>query len=391
MRPLRILHVMDKLSVDGSQIAGPARQLAYRLPAYPKDCCRTRVCGLREDEGARGFLEQHGVDTVCLGRGKFDVRVLQDLRRIAAEWQPTLLHLHGYASWTFGRLLGRLAAVPVVIQEHFIDPRMPSIQRLADRALGDQQQGAIAVSEAVKRFMVDERCVRTTPVEVIWNAVPVAAIRAASAAADAAALRASLGIPPEAPVVGIVGRLAREKGHDCFLETAARIRRRRPDAHFVIVGAGPLRARLERLSDSLELGGSVCFAGHQPDVVPYLSMFSVCVMPSLSEGFPLAALETLAAGTPAVLTDLDAYRGVYVDGQDVLIVPVNDPEATAAAALRLLDDPGLAERLAGNAQRVLSACTLEAVTSRYLALYERMLGRASARPRTGERVGDGRG
>ncbi len=373
MARLRVLHVMDKLSVDGSQIAGPARQLAYRLPAYPPDRCEALVCGLREDESAREFMMQCGVEVVCLGRSKFDPRVLKDLKRLADRWHPTLLHLHGYASWTFGRILGRQAGLPVVIQEHFIDPRMPAVQRLADRALKRRQQCAIAVSEAVKRFMVEQRCIRETPVEVIWNAVPVAAIRAEARAADSGALRAALDIPREAPVVGIVGRLAREKGHDCFLEAAARIRRQRPDTYFVIVGAGPLQGALQRLATSLDLDDRVRFAGHQSNVVPYLSMFSISVLPSLSEGFPLAALETLAAGTAAVLTDLDGYRGVYADERDALIVPVGNPDATAAAALRLLDDPALAERLVGNARRVLSNCTLEVVTSRYLDLYERVL------------------
>lgn len=370
---MRILHVMDKLSVDGSQIAGPARQLAYRLPAYPPGRCAAMVCGLREDASARAFMTQCGVEVACLGRGKFDLRVLHDLERLAARWRPTLLHLHGYASWTFGRILGRRIGVPVVIQEHFIDPRMPAVQRVADRVLCRQQQLAVAVSERVKRFMVEERHVRHTPIEVIWNAVPVEAIRAEAAAADTGALRASLGIPPDAPVVGIVGRLAREKGHACFLEAAAIIRAARPGVYFVVVGAGPLRGALEERARSLQLTERVRFVGHQPNVVPYLAAFTVAVLPSLSEGFPLAALEALAAGTPTVLTDLDAYRGVYTHGRDVLLVPVNDPAATATAALRLLDDPALAGRLVDNARRVLSACTLEAVTARYLGLYERLL------------------
>lgn len=371
MKQIRILNLLDKLSVGGSKIHGPARQLAYHIPNFP-DNHKVLICGFREDQAASEFLEQHGLEVVCLGRSKYDVRVLGDIQRLVREWEPTILHLHGYAAWTFGRIVGRRTGVPVVVQEHFIDERVPAIQKVADYALRKQQQLGIAVSGAVRKFMTDDRYIRHTPVEVIWNAIPVEDIRKEASTADNRQLRAALNIPAEGPVVGIVSRLAEGKGHDCFFQAAVRVRQARPDAHFVVVGEGPLRAALEQHAEKLGLGDRIRFVGHQANVVPFFSMFSVSVLPSISEGFHIAALESLAAGTPIVLADLEAYRGVYTDEENVLLVPVGDPAATASATLRILADPALAGRLVDNARQTLSACSLEAILPKYLNVYQRL-------------------
>jgi L-malate glycosyltransferase len=372
--PPRILHVMDKLSVGGSKIAGPARLVAYYAPQLSRGQCEVLLCSLRQDDSAKDFLTRVGVNVVCLDRGKYDLRALGDLQRLASRWRPSLLHLHGYASWTFGRVIGRQRGIPVVLQEHFVDDRVPLVQRAADWALRRRQQYAIAVSGPVKDFMIERRYLADTPVEVIWNAVPVEAIRRAGARSDPAQLRKSLGIPAGAPVVGIVGRLAEEKGHEYFLDIGARVASVRPDVHFVIVGEGPRRDLIEAHAARVGLAGRTHFAGHQDDVVPWLRLFSVSLMTSRREGFPAVPLESLAAGTPMVMTDLDVFRGVYTHEHDVLKIPLGNPETAASAVLRLLEDAGLVARLAENASQLLDACSVKTIVPKYAKIYRDLLG-----------------
>lgn len=371
--PPRILHIMDKLSVGGSKIAGPARLVSYYVPQRPAGQCDVLLCSLRQDDSAKEFLTQAGVDVVCLDRGKYDLRTLRDLQRLAARWRPSLLHLHGYASWTFGRFVGRQRGIPVVLQEHFVDDRVPVVQRAADWVLRRQQQYAIAVSGPVKNFMIERRYLADTPVEIIWNAVPVDAIRRAAARSDPARLRKFLGMPPGAPVVGIVGRLAEEKGHEYFLDIGARVAAARPDAHFVIVGEGPRRKPIEVHAARIGLAGRTHFAGHQDDVVPWLALFSVSLMTSRREGFPAVPLESLAAGTPVVMTDLEMFRGVYTHEHDVLKIPLGDPETAASAVVRLLEDADLVARLAENANQLLDACSVKSILPKYAKIYRDLL------------------
>ncbi|HEX2140158.1 MAG TPA: glycosyltransferase family 4 protein [Woeseiaceae bacterium] len=376
--PPRVLHVMDKLSVGGSSIAGPARLMSYYLAQRAPGNCVVLLCSLRREDSAKDFLTHAGVDVVCLDRGKYDLRILSDLQRLAARWRPSLLHLHGYASWTFGRIVGRQRGIPVVLQEHFVDDRVPLVQQAADWALRRQQQFAIAVSGPARDFMFERRYLADTPVEIVWNAVPSEAIAREAARADTAHLRKSLGIPARAPVVGIVARLSEEKGHEYFLDIGARVAAARPDAHFVIVGDGPRHAITETYAARLGLGGRTHFAGYQDNVVPWLSLFSVNVMTSRREGFPAVPLESLAAGTPVVMTDLDVFRGVYTHERDVLKIPSGNADAAADAVLRLLQDEDLVARLAENARQLMDACSVESIVPKYAEIYRRLLRQGSA-------------
>src|SRR5690606_1946481 len=134
----------------------------YYVPRRAADRCDVLLCGLRQDDEARRELTACGVDVVCLGRSKYDPRALIDLLRLVREWRPSLMHLHGYAAWTLGRLVAQAYGLPVVLQEHFVDDHVPSVQRIADWLLRHRQQAAIAVSPPVRDFMINRRYIIDT-------------------------------------------------------------------------------------------------------------------------------------------------------------------------------------------------------------------------------------
>lgn len=373
MSARRILHVIDKMSVDGSKIAGPARQIAYRVPYYDSTRYQVRVCNLRNEGPGADLYASAGLDLVSLGRTKMDPRTLTDVINLSREWRPDVLHLSGYASWNFGRVAGKLLNIPFVLQEHFIDPAMPGYQRLADRALQSLRGVGLAVSKPVKRFMVRERHLPDEDIQIIWNSVPVAEFRDREPRPPSE-LRAELGIPAEAGVVGIVGRVAEMKGHEYFIRAADIVRRRVDPVAFVVVGEGPLRGELEEMVEELDLSQEVRFTGYQPDVLSYMSFFDVAVMASVyGEGFPAVPIEALAAGTPVVITDLAVFDDVYVDRENVLKVPVRDAPSLADAIVELLENPELGPRLVARGQETVQKCDTPHVAAQYTRLYERML------------------
>lgn len=371
-KPLRILHVMDKLSVDGSKIHGPGRQIAYRVPLYDPDRYQVKVCALRGEDPGADFLRKQGIPTTCLGRGKFDLRAIGDLFRMIDDWQPDILHLHGYAAWTIGRIAGRAKGRRIVVQEHFTEDRVAVYQHLADWCLGAWHARAIAVSDHVADFMRKTRHVRGSKIDVIWNGVPVDALRRMAEHRDRGC-RETLGLPAAAKVVGIVGRLAAMKGHRYFLEAAARLLADHPECHFVIVGDGPLRGELEAMADVLRIKANVRFVGHQADILPFLGIFDVAVIASVfGEGFATVGIEALACRVPLVITDLEVFASIYRNEENVLTVPRADPDALARAIARLLDEPGLSQRLLDGAAALLDECRIETVADRYLAVYDDM-------------------
>ena len=120
--------------------------------------------------------------------------------------------------------------------------------------------------------------------------------------------------------------------------------------HFVVVGDGPLRPRLEQEAAELGVTGRVSFLGERADVPRLVAALRIFVMPSLYEAGPLTLLEAMALGKAVVTTPVGVAEDVVTDGETGLIVPVGDAGALAAAVQRLLADEELAARMGKRAR-----------------------------------------
>ena len=153
------------------------------------------------------------------------------------------------------------------------------------------------------------------------------------------------GVPQPAFVVGIVARLAPVKHHSALLRAAAMLD---DSVHLVLIGGGPERGALERLSEELGIGTRVHFLGQMTSSINLHQYFDVSVLCSRSEGFPNSLIEALAAARPVVATPVGGVRDVIVDNVSGLLVPVDDARALAARIRALQEDPELRLRLASN-------------------------------------------
>jgi glycosyltransferase involved in cell wall biosynthesis len=132
-------------------------------------------------------------------------------------------------------------------------------------------------------------------------------------------------------VVGVVARLAGEKGVDVFLRAASLLSEELPNVDFVVVGDGPEREALEVLAHDLHLTGQCVFLGRRRDVPEILSALDVLVVPSREESFGLVALEGVAAGVPTIASEVAGLREILEGVDLVKFVRPDDPEAIARA------------------------------------------------------------
>jgi glycosyltransferase involved in cell wall biosynthesis len=151
---------------------------------------------------------------------------------------------------------------------------------------------------------------------------------------------------PAPPVVGTIGRLIEQKGLDIFIEAAALIAEQRSDVEFRIAGEGPLREMLEQQIAALGLTDRIHLLGQRSDVPDLLRQFSVFVSASRWEGLPYALLEALAARRPVIATQVLGSEELIQAGFTGWLVPPADPFALSEAIGQLLNDRGLAHRLA---------------------------------------------
>lgn len=186
-------------------------------------------------------------------------------------------------------------------------------------------------------------------------------------------VRRELNIPLEAPVVGTVTRLSEQKAPLDFVTAAARVSRRRPDVHFVVVGDGPLRDEVEARIARQCLTGRVHLTGLRRDVPDLMHSFDIFALSSLWEGLPRVLPQAMAAGLPLVATAVDGNAEAITDGVNGLLTPPGEPESFAAALLQLLEDPIAARGMGRAGLDAVDAFDARTMVADIGSLYERLL------------------
>ena len=276
-----------------------------------------------------------------------------------------LVHAHIHAAEVAAAAATADTGAALVLTEHTEAPWRGALDQLTIDAGFRRAAAVLAVSPAVARKLRHGDGVPQTLVHVVPPAITPARVPA---------------LRPDhwrhRLVTGRVCRLQPEKGVDVFLRAAALVRRSAPQAHFVVVGDGPLAGPLRTLADDLGLGGAVEFLGHRTDARALLGAFDVMALTSRSEGSPLVVSEALAAGVPVVGSAVGGVPDQVRDGVEGLLVPPDRPGELAAALLRLLDQPHLRVRLGRAGRRRARAWPHERMVDEIEGIYASALGGA---------------
>lgn len=315
-----------------------------------------------------------------------DARALVELVGLFRRIRPTIVHTHTPKPGVYGRLAARLARVPVVmntVHGLFALPEDPWPKRAVVYGL---ERVAAACSHAelvaspedvstLRRLRVPAD--RLTPL-VSGLGIDLARFDPRTVtAADRVAARRQLGATGDHDVVvGLVGRLVREKGYPEVFEAASRLRTRLPQLRVAVVGPDePGKADALTTGDraAAERAG-VRFLGPCDDVVRLYAGMDVFVLASHREGFPLTPMEASAMGLPVIATQMRGCRQIVDHGTTGLLVPARDPAALAGAMERLARDPAERRRLgAAGRRKALDAFDQRRCVDLTLATYERLL------------------
>ena len=355
--PIRILRVIARLNMGGPAIHVSSLAAGLETRGYHT----TLVAGsLARGEDSMDFLaERLGVEVVSIPELQREVSVLHDARSVRhmtaliRRERPHILHTHTAKAGAIARaaaLLAGDARPPIVVHtfhghvlKGYFGPARTAFFRQVERNLARSSDVLIAVSPEVRDELVEHGIAPREKFAVIRLGIPLED-RLGDATADLD-YRRLYGISLNAFVVGWAGRMTGVKDTDAVLEIVRATRERGVDAVLCMVGDGPDRERLEQLAHDLGIARSTFFTGYQSDVAGFYHLFDAFLLPSVNEGTPVSAIESLASRTPVVANRVGGVPDVVRDGVDGFLVEPGDTAGAADRLVQLAGDRDLRARL----------------------------------------------
>ncbi len=386
---IKVMRIIDRLNVGG-----PAIHAVITTKGLDPTRFRT-VLVVGSVEGGEAdmsyLLEQHGITGVevvpSLGRE------LRPARDLVTAWRlftlmrrerPDVVHTHKAKAGAVGRLVARLCGVPVLIHTfhgHVLDGYFGVVKTAVFRGI---ERGLARITSRLvtpSRALADELAGRHGIGSVeSYEVVPLGFDLAPFAACDQhrGLLRAELGIGPEVPLVGIVGRMVPIKDHATFIDAAADLAQRRPEVRFVFVGGGELEQAVRARIAEKGIGGCCHLLGWRRDLPRLYADLDVVALSSRNEGTPVSLIEAMACGVPVAATAVGGVPDVLQGGARGELVPVGDPRALSASIERLLT-PEARARAAQVRPQVMVEYGAQRLCHDLEQLYERLLA-AAGRP-----------
>jgi glycosyltransferase involved in cell wall biosynthesis len=287
-------------------------------------------------------------------RGRWDLKVLPEIRRIVREFQPDILETHNIKSHFLVRANGLHREFPWVAWNH----GYTSKDRL-DRAYNQIDRwslhGAFRLMTMCQPFSaaIQELGVPREKITILHNFVEAYTRPRED---EIFRIREQLKLGDELLVL-TVGRMSLEKGHANLLSAIALLKAvpGLPKHRFLLVGDGPEEQNLRRQAASLGIEDRILWTGFQKNVAPYYAMATIYALPSVSEGSPNVILEAMAAGLPIAATRAGGVPEILEDEKTALVVPTQNPQALAEALRNLLLSQDFRARLASTAQTQVEA------------------------------------
>lgn len=361
-RPLNILYVRPLM--DNYGVSRIVVELAKVMKSFGH-----RVYLLSEpDQGCEAMLRQAGIKPVTAPitpvkktLGNY-LRCCLIVAQVLKREKIDVIHSHHRWSTFICSLHSKCYGRPLITTYHGIHTGNEKLSLWGDHV--------IAVSRESKEHLMAHFGLKEQKVTVIPNGI-----------AEDIEVAATSVAPSGAPLIVHVARLSPEKDQETLLLAMKKVVVRFPECRLAILGDGPLKERLTKMGMDLGLGGNLEWMGEVPDVRPVLASARFSVLSSLTEGLPMAVLESLACGRAVVATAVGAIPEVV--GEAGVLVPPRDPDALAAAICSLLDDPKRAAAMGKyGRERVLKGYGLTSVARATEAIYYYALQKRSGAPVT---------
>lgn len=386
MERIRVLQIITRLIVGGAQ-----ETVMYTAALLDQQHFRVDVLS-GPQTGSEGSLieevRQRGVPLTILPEllrevnPAHDLAALGKLYRFMRAGQYDIVHTNSSKAGILGRIAARLARTPLIVHTvhgwSFHDHMSPAVRKayiLLEKWTTSFSNALIVVTQRDIEKGLREGIGRPQQYHLIRSAIPLDEFDPARG--ERAAVRRELGIPPNAPLLGNIGRFSEQKNPLDWVRVAGRVGRALPECRFLLVGDGPLRSQVVELLAKEGIADRTVMAGLRRDAPRLLSAIDVFLLTSLWEGLPRVIPQAMAMQVPVVASGVDGSSEAIVSGETGYICPPADLDGLAARCLELLGDPQQRSLFGRRGrQYALQAFDIRQMIAQIEQIYERLLFRA---------------
>ncbi len=343
-KKIRILHV--------AQAAGGVDRYIRLLLKYVNRSAFEHILLCSEDyrkEDYAGLLLAFEQLPLQREIGPADCSAVFAVRRLIRKYQPDIVYAHSSKAGALARLAHIGLPGMCIYNPHGWAFHMRCkkgkklLYCLIERLAALFCQKIVCISETERRLALEARICKARKLRRILNGVDVAAYDRQD---HPPLSRETLGIPEDALVIGMLGRISPQKAPDVFIKAARWIKQALPQAYFVMVGAGEMEEEISAYAKKQGIEDCLCITGWVAEPMSYVELFDIALLLSRWEGFGLALAEYMLARKPIVASRTDAIPELIRDAENGLLVEADNVKAVYAAVLHLAKNAALGKRLA---------------------------------------------
>jgi glycosyltransferase involved in cell wall biosynthesis len=305
-----------------------------------------------------------------------NIKAVIELWKLIVRGKYQIVHTHSSMAGVAGRTAAFLAGVPVILHHVHgwgLQPDMSAAQRLVyltmERFCALFTDRLIGVSKSTIEKGVLYKVALEKRFTLIYNGISLEKFRGLMNRQD---VLLKLGLDPDCKIVGMIGRLDKQKNPLDFIRSAAIVANSYPKVQFIIAGEGVLRAECEKLIRELNLECHFFLLGFRNDIHEILGALTLTALSSLWEGLPVVFQESMSAGKPVVANDVDGARDVIIDGKTGFLVQPHNPQEMAERILLLLKNDDFCREMGENARRESEQYSTDRMIQNIESLYRGM-------------------
>lgn len=282
-----------------------------------------------------------------------DIKVEKALRKIIKEIKPDIVYAHSSKAGALARIADLGLNNKVIYNPHgwafnmLQSAKKKEMYKWVEKISANFCDKIVCISDAEKESALREKICKPDKLKVIYNGIDIEEIEKTFTMS-----RTQLGIPKDAFVVGMVGRISKQKAPDTFVKAAKLIKEKIPNAYFLIVGDGELRDKIENLINQYNLSSSFLITGWVNNPTAYMKIMDIGMLLSRWEGFGLVLPEYMACGVPIVATSVDAIPNIIRDGVNGILVDKDNIQLIAKIIKKIIIDTRFKQNIIKNEKYV---------------------------------------